>query len=197
MPVICIVFCALCARNDAKLWARCIKNPVQGKYVDFEYVDEDGKVFTWSFPGTGSYKVSDILAHLNIRGTVESAELALIEGEYVEGALYLVQVRGEYYLNSQVAFDDTYRLTVVVDGKKYGIRVTDEQVNQGVTVDTYFITNEGRLQNAAADSGERLNGRVALTNSNPPAATRTSASISTRTTRCSFAATSSMARDCR
>ena len=140
---------------------------MQGKYVDFEYVDEDGKVFTWSFPGTGSYKVSDILAHLNIRGTVESAELALIEGEYVEGALYLVQVRGEYYLNSQVAFDDTYRLTVVVDGKKYGIRVTDEQVNQGVTVDTYFITNEGRLQNAAADSGERLNGRVALTNSNP------------------------------
>ena len=44
MPVICIVFCALCARNDAKLWARCIKNPVQGKYVDFTYENRQGTI---------------------------------------------------------------------------------------------------------------------------------------------------------
>ena len=47
-------------------------------------------------------------------------------GEYGEKDLYLTQdENGEWFINSDAAFDDTYELTVVADGKKYKITVTD------------------------------------------------------------------------
>ena len=90
--------------------------------VDFTY---EGR--TWSFPGEGSYRLADILAALGIEGSIDDAALTLIEGEDHAGALYLTQVDGEYYINSDVAFFDTYELRVTVGEKGYLILVTDLQ----------------------------------------------------------------------
>ena len=90
--------------------------------VDFEY---DGK--TLHFPGQGSYKLSDVLSQLGFEGLIEEASLTLIDGEYHEGALYLEQKDGEWWISSDIAFTDTYELKVVVDGEEYKIKVTDAQ----------------------------------------------------------------------
>ena len=88
--------------------------------VDFEY---EGRVL--HFPGEGRYLLSDVLSELGIEGTIESAELKLIEGEDHEGALYLEEEEGEYWICSDIAFTDTYELDVKVDNVIYAITVKD------------------------------------------------------------------------
>ena len=94
--------------------------------VDFVY-EEDGKVLKWSFPGRGSYPVADIMSKLGVESPIEDVSLELAQGEKVEGALYLTEVEGEHFLNSDVPFHDTYELTVVSDSKTYRIIVTDAE----------------------------------------------------------------------
>ena len=95
--------------------------------VDFEYIDETGEAHTWKFPGNGSYKLSEVLTALEIEfETITGAELELVEGEEHEGALYLDKDEdGDITINSDIAFTDTYRLTVIADKKVYEITVTD------------------------------------------------------------------------
>ncbi|MBR1821690.1 MAG: Cna B-type domain-containing protein [Clostridia bacterium] len=98
--------------------------------VDFEYTDAEGNVRFWQFRDAGSYRLSEVLAELGIEGTILKAELRLVElsGEETESGLYLTQDEdGEWWINSDAAFDDTYELTVVVDGYVYTITVTDAQ----------------------------------------------------------------------
>ncbi|MBE6000019.1 MAG: hypothetical protein E7239_01225 [Sarcina sp.] len=90
--------------------------------VDFTYEDR-----TWSFPGQGSYRLTDVLAELGIEGSIDDAALTLIMGEDHAGALYLTQSDGEYFINSDEAFIDTYELRVTVGEKIYLILVTDLQ----------------------------------------------------------------------
>ena len=92
--------------------------------VDFTY---EGR--TWSFPGQGSYRLSDVLAVLGIEGNVDEAALTLIMGEDHAGALYLTQADGEYYINSDIAFTDTYELRVRSAERVYLISVTDTQTS--------------------------------------------------------------------
>ena len=90
--------------------------------VDFTYESR-----TWSFPGQGSYRLTDVLAALGIEGSIDDAALTLFMGEDHAGALYLTQADGEYYINSDEAFIDTYELRVTVGEKVYLILVTDLQ----------------------------------------------------------------------
>ncbi len=108
----------------------CFSEFVLKYTVDFEYTDEDGNVRSWSFPGLGSYPVSYILEQAGIEAAVtEKAELVLGEavGETDDRALYLEEKDDGWYLTSEVAFDDTYYLTVTADGKAYRFVVTDSQ----------------------------------------------------------------------
>ena len=92
--------------------------------VDFTY---EGR--TWSFPGQGSYRLADVLAVLGIEGSIDDASLTLILGEDHAGALYLTQADGEYYINSDIAFTDTYELRVRSAERVYLISVTDNQTS--------------------------------------------------------------------
>lgn len=93
--------------------------------VDFETVDGG----TYSIPGSGSYKLNDLLPNIiGKNGVVTSAELKLVEGEEIEGALYLTtDDKGQYWINSDVAFKNVYELAITVDGIKHIVRVTDVQ----------------------------------------------------------------------
>lgn len=96
---------------------------VAGYTVDFDY-----EGIQWSFPGFGRYAISEILSQIDVEGEIESVELLLIEGEEVEGALYLDQDEEDvWYLCSDVPFDEVYRLTIIVDGATYILTVTDEE----------------------------------------------------------------------
>ena len=88
--------------------------------VDFTY---DG--YTWSFPGKGSYALSEVLSALGIDAEADSASLKLIAGEEHEGALYLTEDNGVWYIHSDRAFSDTYELSVVNGNITYLITVTD------------------------------------------------------------------------
>ena len=92
--------------------------------VDFTYEDR-----TWSFPGRGSYRLADVLAVLGIEGSIDDAALTLIMGEDHVDALYLTQVDGEYYINSDIPFKDTYELRVRSGERIYLISVTDTQTS--------------------------------------------------------------------
>lgn len=134
--------------------------------MDFQYADPGtGAARAWKWPGKGSYKIADIMAELGVTG--EISQVSLKRTEDVGGAenvLYLSE--DGTALVSDAAFLDTFELTVVVDGKTYVLTVTDDVLDRGVTVDTYFLTT-GHVQNAEAESGEPLNARVALSDSNP------------------------------
>ena len=94
--------------------------------MDFEYVDpETGDTYIWSFPGQGAYSLSDIMAILGVESAIISADLELVEGELIEGALYLIESEGEYTLHSDVPFHDVYRLTVNTDERVYLLYITD------------------------------------------------------------------------
>ena len=100
--------------------------------VDFTYVDEEGNEHFWQFPGTGSHKIKEVLNELGIEfKTVENVENpVLVEAveETLETALYVTRdEEGEWWINSDEAFDDTYELTVTADGKEHVITVTDAQ----------------------------------------------------------------------
>ena len=108
--------------------------------VDFTYVDEQGKEHFWQFQGTGSHKISEVLAALGIEAEEISAvdlERTKIVGEFGEKDLYLSQDKetGEWYINSDAAFDDTYELTVVAGGETYVITVTDAAVLHTLVVE--------------------------------------------------------------
>ena len=90
--------------------------------VDFTY---EGRA--WSFPGQGSYRLADVLAALGIEGSIDEAALTLIVGEDHAGALYLTRIGDEYYINSEIAFADTYELAVRIGEKIFIITVTDSQ----------------------------------------------------------------------
>ena len=120
--------------------------------VDFEYVDEQGETHTWSFPGTGSYAIADIMSEIGVEGTITDVQLArTIDEGGAENALYLSDDHTE--LVSDVAFQDTFELTVRVQQtieeriveKTYVIVVTDDlspnahhtitvEIEQGVTI---------------------------------------------------------------
>lgn len=105
--------------------------------VDFHYEDEDGKVYEWSYPGRGTYPVTDILTTIGIEGEIINVTLRLAEGELVEGALYLTQnENGSWFLNSDVAFTDTYELAISLQGKTYYLAVTDAKN------DNMYVNNE-------------------------------------------------------
>lgn len=95
--------------------------------VDFEYTDENGNVKSWSFWGQDSYPISEILENIGVSGTVEKVELELIKAVETtdERALYLEEKEDGWYLTSDVAFDDTYELTITLDEKTIIIIVTD------------------------------------------------------------------------
>jgi len=111
-------------------------------------VDEEGNEHFWQFPGTGSHKISEVLAELGIEAeAITAVDLVRTEtvGEYGEKDLYLSQdaESGEWYINSDAAFDDTYLLTVTADEKVYEITVTDDvqpthtvtlNISSGVTI---------------------------------------------------------------
>ena len=105
---------------------------VAGYTVDFEY-----NGYKWSFPGLGSYSIASIMEEIGVEGEITHVSLKLIEGEEVEGALYLEKKEDGWYLTSDCAFDETYELTVVVEGKAYGIMVTDAQSTLTTTI-TFF-----------------------------------------------------------
>ena len=90
--------------------------------VDFTY---EGRA--WSFPGQGSCRLADVLATLGIEGSIDEAALNLIVGEDHAGALYLTRIGDEYYINSDIAFTDTYELAVRIGEKIFIITVTDSQ----------------------------------------------------------------------
>ena len=111
--------------------------------VDFTYVDVDGNEHFWQFPGSGSYRLMEVLSELGIEGeTISEANLELTEavGETSEDALYLTQDEetGEYSINSDTAFDDTYTLTVTLDNTQYVITVTDDA--EPVSTDKYNVS---------------------------------------------------------
>ncbi len=102
---------------------------VAGYTVDFEY-----NGYKWSFPGLGSYSIASIMEEIGVEGEITYVSLKCVEGEEVEGALYLEQKEDGWYLTSDVAFDETYELIVVVDGSAYGITVTDAQGTLTTTI---------------------------------------------------------------
>ena len=96
--------------------------------VDFEYNDpETGETFMWSFPGQGSYSIAAIMAELGVTGQISDVSLVrTVDAGGSPKALYLSEDKTA--LVSEEAFLDTFELTVVVDGKKYVLEVTDDYV---------------------------------------------------------------------
>lgn len=93
--------------------------------VDFEYTGEDGKIHAWSFPGQGEYSLQSILKEIGVENAViTDAALDLVEGEIVEGALYLN--KDKTALKSDVPFTDIYKLTIVTEQQSYVFHVTDD-----------------------------------------------------------------------
>ena len=109
--------------------------------VDFTYVDEDGNIFQWSYPGRGQYAVTDVLDAIGTDKTIKKVMLQLTEGSLVEGALYLTQEEGNWYLNSDVAFTDTYELRIYTTDKVYVISVTDAQYAATYRVNNVWQNN--------------------------------------------------------
>lgn len=124
--------------------------------VDFETVDGG----TYSIPGEGSYKLNNLLPYIiGKEGKVSDATLELVEGEEVEGALYLTQdEEKDWYINSDVAFTSTYELTMVVDGVKYVVKVTDEasETNLNNLIGNVSIDN---VQTNTENNGTVIEGR--------------------------------------
>lgn len=114
--------------------------------VDFTY---EGK--TWSFPGEGSYKLSEVLAELGIEGKIDNAELALVEGEDHEGALYLEKKGREYWITSDISFTDTYELKVETGGKVYIITVTDPPAHARPTTNLNDLVTNFNLTGATSN----------------------------------------------
>ena len=124
--------------------------------VDFSYTDGEGAEHTWSFPGTGSHSLMEVLDALDIQGeAITAADLVLTElvGEAGEKDLYLTQDEetGEYFINSDAAFDDTYTLTMTVDETEYTIIVTDDVFWQ-VTINLYDYSGNNLISGAALDA---------------------------------------------
>ena len=112
--------------------------------VDFAYTDANGNLLKWSYPGRGSYPTDGILETIGISGTTESADLKLIQAvdETSDKALYLEEREDGWYLTSDVAFDDTYELTLGVDGRTVKIIVTDA-IPENVKVRISFYDYDG------------------------------------------------------
>ena len=111
--------------------------------VDFTYTDEEtGEVKEFSFPGRGEYALTEVLEKLGITGEITEATLAIQEGTADEKALRLYQTEGVWYLASDIAFTDTYTLSVNIADKLYVITVTDEQA-QSNSVIVRFVDADG------------------------------------------------------
>lgn len=122
-----------------------------GSYtVDFEYVNpETGEIIKWSFPGLGSYKLSDILAVLGIEGEITTVTLTREENRGgSEKVLYIEEKEDGWYLTSDEAFDDVFVLAVVVDEVKYVLIVTDVQETTDLSqlITAFYV--EGATRNA-------------------------------------------------
>ena len=114
--------------------------------VDFFY---EGK--TWSLPGEGSYRLSDVLAELGIDGEIDNALLSILEGEDHEGALYLEKKSGEYWITSDISFTDTYELRVQIGEKTYSITVTDPPAHARPTTNLNDLVSNFNLTGATAN----------------------------------------------
>ena len=91
--------------------------------VDFEY-----EGIAWSWPGQGSYALTDVMAELGIYAPVKNANLVkTIDHGAPENALYLESREDGWYLNSETAFTDTYLLMVTAGEKVYEIKIKDAQ----------------------------------------------------------------------
>ena len=121
--------------------------------VDFTY---DG--FTYSFPGQGSYPLVDVLAALGIEGAIDDATLEIITGKDREGALYLTQKDGAWFINSDIAFTDTYQLTVTSGHDTYIIDVTDagNPIDISNTLTSVYVTVDGVRYNANTPEGQSI-----------------------------------------
>ncbi|MBR3016028.1 MAG: hypothetical protein IKH57_02935 [Clostridia bacterium] len=119
--------------------------------VDFAYYDVDGLLHTWRFPGIGSRKIMDVLTALDIEAEdIIAVNLDLIDvvGEK-DGteALYLGRDDdGNITINSDMAFDDVYLLTVIADSIRYEITVTDSPPWTG-TINLYDYDGTTLLTN--------------------------------------------------
>ena len=130
--------------------------------VDFHYVDEQGVEYDWSWDGASTYAIADILAALGAdpEAEVTQVTLALTEavGETAEDALYLSEDKAT--LISDVAFDDTYTLTMTTEKwdeatgtqviRNYVVTVTDAQ-SADVTITFYGADGETIDTNAVVD----------------------------------------------
>ena len=125
--------------------------------VDFHYTDSEGNLLEWSYPGRGQYPVTDILAAINGTGEIINVTLQLVEGELIDGALYLTQnEEKEWFLNSDIAFQDTYELTIYTSTSTYKLRVTDAATRLILKVNqTNWNVNAGRFADMwGSDLGE-------------------------------------------
>ena len=122
----------------------------------------------WSWPGEGSYRLADIMTEIGVTGDIESVDLVRTDDQGgSDKALYLEEREDGWYLVSEEAFVDTFVLTVVVDGVSYHFTVTDGQVDNRITAEAYFLNTDGtRTSQAETESGNTLNARVLLSNSN-------------------------------
>lgn len=101
--------------------------------VDFEYIGDDGKIHSWSFPGCGVYSLQSILQQIGIENAViMDATLDLLEGQYIEGALYLTEDKTS--LKSDIPFTDKYKLTIITDLQRFVFQVTDAAANYRVVL---------------------------------------------------------------
>ena len=113
--------------------------------VDFEYIDEDGNVISWSWPGGESVSIADIIEEIGIVGEIEDVTLERIEDKGgSDRALYLEKKTDGWYLTSDEAFQDVFLLKITVDGKKYELRVTDSTDNlNSLLTDLTVTSNDG------------------------------------------------------
>ena len=121
-----------------------------GYTVDFTYVDEEtGDVREISFPGRGTYALTEVLAALGIEGEITNAVLEISEGTADTEALDLIETEDGWALKSEKAFTDTYTLTVTVDGVDHIFTVRDAAGDAYLTI-TYDIGEDVSLNNVYA-----------------------------------------------
>jgi len=99
-------------------------------------------------------------------GDIGDVSLECVEGRRTWRGLFLEERQDGLYLCSEAAFNEIYELRVTVNSKTHVITVTDEQVNERVTAEAYFLNTDGTRTDAAeTESGKTLEAKIKLSNS--------------------------------
>ena len=135
--------------------------------VDFEYTDPvTGETIAWKGPGRGSYAIASIMKEIGVEG--EISDVTLVRTDDIGGdasVLYLEEKEDGWYLTSETAFQDTFKLSVTVNNIVYTLIVTDDNsaVNKGTSIEAFFVDDHGvRQDEVSVKSGEPINARVVL-----------------------------------